>query len=274
MAMAERIEIPDAFPEPGDVERPARGDHRRGPWPRRGDRPRLLAAPARRWRWSSRTERDLKAVADELPGRDARVQRRRPRRRLQRGRRRRHRRRVGWRRRLDLQRRHLPDRRRPAGIEPEVWRDVIDVNLTGAFLGARAAARVMGDGGRADLHRLGPRRTAAQGTDAVQRVEGGAHRDGQGAGPRPRTGRASPSTSCRPAGSSRRSPTGSPTTSGWPSRSSSTRRCAAGAGRPTSTGAYPVPRLGRGGVRHRRGHHRRRRIPARMSDDDSDTLGE
>ena len=29
-----------------------------------------------------------------------------------------------------------------------MWRKVIDVNLTGAFLGARAAARVMGDGGR------------------------------------------------------------------------------------------------------------------------------
>jgi len=28
------------------------------------------------------------------------------------------------------------------------WRRVIDVNLTGAFLGARAAARVMGEGGR------------------------------------------------------------------------------------------------------------------------------
>lgn len=36
----------------------------------------------------------------------------------------------------------------PRGIAPEVWRDVIDVNLTGAFLGARAAARVMRDGGR------------------------------------------------------------------------------------------------------------------------------
>ncbi len=36
----------------------------------------------------------------------------------------------------------------PLGTAPEVWRDVIDVNLTGAFLGARAAARVMGDGGR------------------------------------------------------------------------------------------------------------------------------
>jgi len=45
-----------------------------------------------------------------------------------------------------------------AGISPIVagpretrvstWRRVLDVNLTGAFLGARAAARVMGDGGR------------------------------------------------------------------------------------------------------------------------------
>lgn len=36
----------------------------------------------------------------------------------------------------------------PLKIDPSVWRDVIDVNLTGAFLGARAAARVMGEGGR------------------------------------------------------------------------------------------------------------------------------
>jgi NAD(P)-dependent dehydrogenase (short-subunit alcohol dehydrogenase family) len=36
----------------------------------------------------------------------------------------------------------------PLRIEPAVWRDVIDINLTGAFLGARAAARVMRDGGR------------------------------------------------------------------------------------------------------------------------------
>ena len=35
----------------------------------------------------------------------------------------------------------------PLDISPEVWRDVIDVNLTGAFLGARAAARVMGAAG-------------------------------------------------------------------------------------------------------------------------------
>ncbi|CAO5191878.1 SDR family oxidoreductase [Frankia sp. AiPs1] len=36
----------------------------------------------------------------------------------------------------------------PLKTDPAVWRDVLDVNLTGAFLGARAAARVMGEGGR------------------------------------------------------------------------------------------------------------------------------
>ena len=36
----------------------------------------------------------------------------------------------------------------PLDTDPDVWRQVIDVNLTGAFLGARAAARVMTDGGR------------------------------------------------------------------------------------------------------------------------------
>jgi NAD(P)-dependent dehydrogenase (short-subunit alcohol dehydrogenase family) len=36
----------------------------------------------------------------------------------------------------------------PLETKPSAWRKVLDVNLTGAFLGARAAARVMGDGGR------------------------------------------------------------------------------------------------------------------------------
>jgi NAD(P)-dependent dehydrogenase (short-subunit alcohol dehydrogenase family) len=36
----------------------------------------------------------------------------------------------------------------PLETDPAVWREVLDVNLTGAFLGARAAARVMGEGGR------------------------------------------------------------------------------------------------------------------------------
>jgi NAD(P)-dependent dehydrogenase (short-subunit alcohol dehydrogenase family) len=36
----------------------------------------------------------------------------------------------------------------PTETRLSVWRQVLDVNLTGAFLGARAAARVMGEGGR------------------------------------------------------------------------------------------------------------------------------
>jgi len=36
----------------------------------------------------------------------------------------------------------------PLDTDPAIWRRVLDVNLTGAFLGARAAARVMPDGGR------------------------------------------------------------------------------------------------------------------------------
>ena len=36
----------------------------------------------------------------------------------------------------------------PLETDPAVWREVLDVNLTGAFLGARAVAPVMGDGGR------------------------------------------------------------------------------------------------------------------------------
>jgi NAD(P)-dependent dehydrogenase (short-subunit alcohol dehydrogenase family) len=36
----------------------------------------------------------------------------------------------------------------PRQTEAAVWRQILEVNLTGAFLGARAAARVMGQGGR------------------------------------------------------------------------------------------------------------------------------
>ena len=36
----------------------------------------------------------------------------------------------------------------PCEMAASVWRQVMEVNLTGAFLGARAAARVMRDGGR------------------------------------------------------------------------------------------------------------------------------
>jgi NAD(P)-dependent dehydrogenase (short-subunit alcohol dehydrogenase family) len=36
----------------------------------------------------------------------------------------------------------------PRATDASVWRQVLEVNLTGAFLGARAASRVMGEGGR------------------------------------------------------------------------------------------------------------------------------
>jgi NAD(P)-dependent dehydrogenase (short-subunit alcohol dehydrogenase family) len=36
----------------------------------------------------------------------------------------------------------------PRKTDPAVWREVLEVNLTAAFLGARAAARVLGEGGR------------------------------------------------------------------------------------------------------------------------------
>jgi NAD(P)-dependent dehydrogenase (short-subunit alcohol dehydrogenase family) len=36
----------------------------------------------------------------------------------------------------------------PLETDPSTWREILGVNLTGAFLGARAAARVMRDGGR------------------------------------------------------------------------------------------------------------------------------
>jgi NAD(P)-dependent dehydrogenase (short-subunit alcohol dehydrogenase family) len=36
----------------------------------------------------------------------------------------------------------------PRQTDPRIWREILDVNLTGAFLGARAAARVMHEGGR------------------------------------------------------------------------------------------------------------------------------
>jgi NAD(P)-dependent dehydrogenase (short-subunit alcohol dehydrogenase family) len=36
----------------------------------------------------------------------------------------------------------------PTGTAASTWREIVDVNLTAAFLGARAAARVLADGGR------------------------------------------------------------------------------------------------------------------------------
>jgi NAD(P)-dependent dehydrogenase (short-subunit alcohol dehydrogenase family) len=36
----------------------------------------------------------------------------------------------------------------PGEVDASLWRRIVDVNLTASFLGARAGARVMGDGGR------------------------------------------------------------------------------------------------------------------------------
>jgi 3-oxoacyl-[acyl-carrier protein] reductase len=145
--MSEQIEIPDSFPAPGQVsgKRVVVTGAGRGlgtllahAFSRAGADVALVA----------RTERELKAVAEALPGptlvlcgdvceedfneavADAVV--------------------AEWGG-LDVWIGH-------AGISPVVapagetdataWCRILDVNLTGAFLGARAAARVMGDGGR------------------------------------------------------------------------------------------------------------------------------
>jgi len=145
--MTEQIDVPDSFPDPGDVagRRVVVTGAGRGlgallahAFSSAGARVALVA----------RTEKDLKAVADALPGpslvvsgdvtdedaneavADAVV--------------------AEWGG-LDV---WICN----AGISPivagpretgaSVWRQVLEVNLTGAFLGARAAARVMGEGGR------------------------------------------------------------------------------------------------------------------------------
>jgi NAD(P)-dependent dehydrogenase (short-subunit alcohol dehydrogenase family) len=145
--MAEQIEIPGAFPPGGDVagRRVVITGAGRGLG-------RLLAhafsAAGARVTLVARTEADLKTVAGELPGptlvcagdvtdeqdnesaADATV--------------------AEWGG-LDAWICNAgisPLVAGPRATDPAVWRDVIDVNLTGAFLGARAAARVMGDGGR------------------------------------------------------------------------------------------------------------------------------
>jgi NAD(P)-dependent dehydrogenase (short-subunit alcohol dehydrogenase family) len=145
--MAERIEIPDAFPQPGDVDglRVVITGAGRG----LGE---LLAhgfsSAGAKVALVARTERDLKEVADALPGPSIMF--------------------PGDVRDADFNDAVAdgvvtewggidawicnagisPIVTGPLDISPEVWRDVIDVNLTGGFLGARAAARVMQRGGR------------------------------------------------------------------------------------------------------------------------------
>jgi NAD(P)-dependent dehydrogenase (short-subunit alcohol dehydrogenase family) len=145
--MSEQIEIPDSFPAPGDVagKRVVVTGAGRGlgtllahAFSRAGAAVALVA----------RTERELKTVAEALPGpslvlcgdvsdedfneavADAVV--------------------VEWGG-LDvwIGNAGISPVVAPAGqTDAAVWRRILDVNLTGAFLGARAAARVMGQGGR------------------------------------------------------------------------------------------------------------------------------
>jgi NAD(P)-dependent dehydrogenase (short-subunit alcohol dehydrogenase family) len=145
--MAEQIEIPASFPRAGDVagKRVVVTGASRGLG-------RLLAhafsCAGARITLVARTERDLKVVADELEGptlvcagdvtdadfnegvADATV--------------------AEWGG-LDVWIANAgisPIVGGPRATEPAAWRAVLDVNLTGAFLGARAASRVMTTGGR------------------------------------------------------------------------------------------------------------------------------
>jgi len=145
--MTDQIEIPESFPDPGAVagKRVVITGASRGlgsllahAFSRAGASVALVA----------RSERDLKAVADALPGpslvlsgdvtdedfneavADAIV--------------------TEWGG-LDVWIANAgisPIVGGPRDIEASLWRQVLEVNLTGAFLGARAAARVMGQGGR------------------------------------------------------------------------------------------------------------------------------
>jgi NAD(P)-dependent dehydrogenase (short-subunit alcohol dehydrogenase family) len=145
--MADPIAIPESFPGPGDVadKRVVITGSSRGlgtllahAFSQAGARVALVA----------RTEKDLKAVADALPGpslvlsgdvtdedfnesvADATV--------------------AEWGG-LDVWICNAgisPVVAGPRDTKPSTWRKVIEVNLTGAFLGARAASRVMEDGGR------------------------------------------------------------------------------------------------------------------------------
>jgi NAD(P)-dependent dehydrogenase (short-subunit alcohol dehydrogenase family) len=145
--MADPIAIPESFPGPGDVagKRVVITGSSRGlgtllahAFSRAGARVALVA----------RTEKDLKAVADALPGpalvlsgdvtdedfnesvAEATV--------------------AEWGG-LDVWICNAgisPVVAGPRDTKPSTWRKVVEVNLTGAFLGARAAARVMQDGSR------------------------------------------------------------------------------------------------------------------------------
>ena len=70
----------------------------------------------------------------------------------------------------------------------DLFRKILDVNVVGTFIVARAAARVMKDTRRRRhrQHQLGLRRARQQGTQRLRRVEGRRGRADPGAGQRPR----------------------------------------------------------------------------------------
>ena len=124
----------------------------------------------------------------------------------------------------------------PLQIDPALWRQVIEVNLTGAFLGARAAAGVMGEGGRLIFTGsvLGDRPRA--GLSAYSTSKAGLVGLAKALA-LDLAGRGSPSTSWPRGGSTRRSPRAGRATPSWPTGSSTTRPSAAGA--PPAT--WPAP---------------------------------
>ena len=156
----------------------------------------------------------------------------------------------------------------PLETDPSVWREILDVNLTGAFLGARAAARVMGEGGRliftgsvlGERPREGLAAYSASKAGLVGMAKGlaldlasvGHHRERRRAGMvRLAAGRA---VEEQPRARGRRARAHRATALG---RTHRPRR------------RVPVPGLRRVGVRHRHRAQRRRRVPARMSERDA-----
>ena len=78
-----------------------------------------------------------------------------------------------------------------AGIEetsPELWRRIIDVNLTGCFHGCKAASAVMARRrqGPDRQHRLGGRAARRRRRLVLRRVQGRDRGNDAAAGPRPR----------------------------------------------------------------------------------------
>ena len=185
--MPDQIDIPDVLRRRCGRDREAGGDHRRRAGASVGCSRTRSRSGGARVALVARTETDLKAVADGAPGTVARAQRRRDRRGVQRSGRRRHRRPSGVASTSgSATRGSRPSSAGPRETDPSVWREILDVNLTGAFLGARAAARVMREGGRLIFTGsvLGER--PREGLTAYSASKAGPRRHGEGSRARPR----------------------------------------------------------------------------------------